>query len=129
MNCQFIRTQKFQEFIKFCFVGLLCTGIDAFIFFLLKKKIPYQISLIISYIISFIVNYLLTTYWTFSSKPNAKNVFGMIAAHLINCFIIREFLMFLFLEYLVLTDILSYALMLIISVPLNFLMVKYSYSL
>ena len=62
--------QKLLEFVKFCIVGGVSTGIDACIFFTVKQFTIYQIALVSGYAISFIANYFMTVLWTFKSKPN-----------------------------------------------------------
>ncbi|MBR6368925.1 MAG: GtrA family protein [Bacteroidaceae bacterium] len=71
--------QKFLEFVKFCIVGGISTGIDACIFFTVKQFTIYQIALVSGYAISFIANYFMTVLWTFKSKPNKKNAIGVLA--------------------------------------------------
>ena len=47
------------------------------------------------YCLSFIVNYLLTTYCTFKKKTSTGNLFGVIAAHMFNLFVVRMSLMWI----------------------------------
>ena len=58
-----------DEFIKFAFVGLLNTGIDVAIFFLLTRSgIPYVAAQIVSYSCGAANSYLLNKFWTFRSS-------------------------------------------------------------
>lgn len=112
------------EFIRFCIVGGLCTAIDAAIFYSVRCFAPYIIALISGYLISLLVNYFLTIYWTFQSKPTAKNAFGIILAHLFNLFIVRMGLMHLFVDKICLDDKVAYIPTLAISVVTNFIIIK-----
>lgn len=115
-----------QEFIKFCVVGVLCTAIDAAIFFALHEWLGYQIALICGYILSLSVNYILNIYWSFKEKPSVKNAVGLVSAHLFNLFVVRMSLMWLFVNILELSDSLAYIPMLAISMVTNFFIVRFA---
>ena len=87
-----------KQFIRFCIVGGICTLLDASIYYLFCNSLGYTKSIIMGYLISLCLNYILTTYWTFSSKPTLLNAIGVIVVHLINCFIVRLGLMHLFID-------------------------------
>ncbi|HXE96325.1 MAG TPA: GtrA family protein [Dongiaceae bacterium] len=56
------------EFIKFALVGLLNTGVDVAIFFLLTRfGMPYVAAQIVSYSCGAANSYLLNKFWTFRS--------------------------------------------------------------
>lgn len=116
---------KLHEFIRFCLVGLLCTAIDAAIFYAVRTLAPYQFSLICGYVISLVVNYFLTVYWTFRAQPNYKNLIGIVAAHLFNLFVVRLGLMSVFVEMMDISDQIAYLPTLIISVVTNFLIIQF----
>jgi len=114
-----------SSFARFCIVGTICTCIDAFIYFLFLPYGGYKVSIIIGYIIGLIFNYFLTIYWTFKTHPNPQNAFGVITAHLINLFIIRMGLMYVFTNKLMLTEKLSYIPTMIISVIINYILIHF----
>lgn len=116
---------KLQEFIRFCSVGVLCTAIDAAIFYAVRMVASYQLSLVCGYVISLIVNYLLTVYWTFKVQPNYKNLIGIVSAHLFNLFVVRLGLMYAFVEMMALNDQIAYLPTLLISVVTNFIIIKF----
>jgi putative flippase GtrA len=116
--------QKFLEFVKFCIVGGISTGIDACIFFTVKQFTIYQIALVSGYAISFIANYFMTVLWTFKSKPNKKNAIGVLAAHLINLFVVRFGLMHLFVEICKIDSNIAYIPTLLISIVVSFILVR-----
>lgn len=120
--------EKYGSFLRFCIVGGLATLIDACIYYLVKPFVNYQVAMVTGYMLSLVVNYLLTVFWTFKSKPTIKNGLGVLAAHLINCFIIRAGLLFLFVKEMRINDNIAYIIMLCISIPLNFLMVKFVFT-
>ena len=112
------------QFLRFCIVGIICTGLDAGIFFIVRQFVPYQIALVSGYLLSLVVNYILTVYWTFSSRATVKNALGVVAAHLVNLFVVRMGLMYLFVERVGMADSVAYFPTLAISVVINFIMIK-----
>lgn len=118
--------QRLNEFIRFCIVGIICTGIDAGIFYCVRNVASYQISLLCGYCLSLMVNYLLTIYWTFKSRPSVKNAIAVVASHLINLFVVRMGLMFLFINIMDINDRIAFIPTLVISVVINFLMIKFT---
>lgn len=119
-----LKSDRYGEFVRFCIVGALCTGLDAFIFYVVRNFVSYPIALTSGYILSLVVNYFLTIYWTFKSTPNTKNVIGVVAAHLFNLFVVRMGLMHIFVNFLSISDRFAYIPTLVISVVTNFLIVK-----
>lgn len=116
--------ERYGEFIRFCVVGAVCTGIDACIFYVVRTFASYQIALVSGYILSLVINYFLTIYWTFKSKPNPKNAVGVVAAHIFNLFVVRMGLMYIFVNGFSVNDRLAYIPTLAISVITNFIIVK-----
>lgn len=124
-RCKAADKEKLQEFIRFCIVGILCTGIDVAVFYLVRLFASYQISLVSGYLLSLFVNYFLTLYWTFKAQPNMQNTVGIVLAHLFNLFMVRMGLMLLFVDLLRLSDKIAYLPTLVISVVTNFVIIKY----
>ena len=85
----------------------------------------YQIALV-QKIASLIVNYLLTIYWTFKKKPSTGNLFGVIAAHMFNLFVVRMSLMWIFVNIAEIPDRIAYIPTLLISMVTNFLVVRFA---
>lgn len=116
---------QIQQFIRFCIVGGLCTAVDAFLFYIMRNFLAYEIALVIGYLSGLIVNYILTIYWTFQSNPSIKNAIGVISVHLLNLFIIRMGLMHIFVKILLWPDTIAYLPTLCISVIINYMMLKF----
>jgi putative flippase GtrA len=119
------RKQTIHEILKFCVVGGLCTGIDACIFYSLLRFTSYQVALISGYCLSLVLNYILTIFWTFQKKPTTRNAMGVVVAHLFNLFVIRMGLMNLFVCLMKLESHIAYIPTLLISVIINFIMVRF----
>lgn len=117
--------QQLAEFIRFCVVGVLCTLIDAAIFYTIELISCYQLALISGYCISLIVNYFLTVCWTFKVRPSKRNLAGVVSVHLFNLFVIRMGLMYVFIYMIGLVENMAYIPTLIISVILNFILIKW----
>lgn len=77
---------RVSEIIRFCMVGGLSTIIQygVYVVFVNAVHVPAVPSTMISYAISFIFNFILSSYFTFHKKPNAKNGLGFVLSHLIN---------------------------------------------
>lgn len=116
---------KYEEFIRFCLVGGLCTAIDAVLFYLVRMIAPYHVALVCGYLTGLVVNYFLTVMWTFRTRPTKKNAAGVILAHLFNLFAVRMGLMFLFVSVLSLNDRIAFIPTLCISVLTNFVIIKF----
>ena len=123
-NIQSNIIRRNKRLIRFCIVGGICTIVDAVIYYSLIRVISYKQSLIIGYILGLAINYILTTYWTFSSKPNIKNAIGVISIHLLNCFVVRIGLMSLFVNILYVNNMIAYIPTIIISVLFTFSLIK-----
>lgn len=124
INNKGIPNCKTIEFVRFCIVGGVCTGIDAAIYYLVRGFAAYPVALVSGYLLSLIVNYFLTVYWTFKSKASVRNAVGIIAAHLFNLFAVRMGLMYLFVQLLSISDYVAYVPTLFISIFSNFIIVK-----
>ena len=115
---------KILHNVRFCIVGILCTGIDALLYYITKPTLNYQLALIIAYITSLLINYILTTYWTFKVKPSTKNLIGILGIHLSNLFIIRMGLMWLFIQKCNLSENIAYVPTLMLSVLSTFILIR-----
>lgn len=119
-----LRRESLKEFLRFCVVGVICTGIDASIFYIFRLFSIYQVALAAGYLLSLFVNYFLTILWTFKKPISYKNAIGVISCHLFNLFVVRMGLMTLSVECLGIDDALAYWPVLIISVFTNFFFLK-----
>jgi len=77
---------RVSEIIRFGLVGGIATVIQYAIYVVFVdvagvKAVP---STMISYALSFIINYFLSSYFTFHSKPTARNGVGFTMSHLVN---------------------------------------------
>ncbi len=119
-----INHNETRQFIRFCIVGGICFLIDAAVYYVARLFLPYQIALISSYLISLCFNYFLTIYWTFKTSPSVQNLVGVVGAHLFNLFVVREGLMWFFVEVLRWDDSIAYLPMATISAVTNFLVIR-----
>ena len=76
--------EKWRQPIRFAMVGGLATAIHYGVYLLLQLWIWVWLAYTIGYIISFIVNYILTNYFTFRTRPSAKNGVGFVISHAVN---------------------------------------------
>ena len=113
-----------KQFIRFCFVGVFATAVDAGLFYILRQWLPYQLSMVISYSLSLCVNVVLTLLWTFDARMNIRNASSVAVVHLFNLFVVRFGLMALFVAGMVINDKVAFIPTLFISVITNFVIVK-----
>ena len=115
---------RVREFVRYCIVGVLATIIDMAIFYSMKLIVHYNIALISGYCLSLIFNYLMTVYWTFSTKSSARNLIGVVSAHMINLFVVRMGLMWLFVNLVGLESGIAFLPTIVVSVFVNFFVLR-----
>lgn len=120
-----INAEKIKQFIRFCVVGAICTLIDSGIYYISYASIGYRLAMILGFSISLIFNYLLNIYWSFNSSPNAKNIVGILLAHLFNIFIVRMSLMWIFINVTHLSESIAFIPTLAISMLTNFIIIRF----
>lgn len=77
-------SEKWHQPIRYAIVGGLATAIHYGIYLLLQLWLWPWLAYTLGYAISFILNYILTNYFTFRTRPSAKNGIGFIISHAIN---------------------------------------------
>lgn len=118
-----LHSQKFIEFIRFCIVGVVATGIHYGIYLLLNQWININYSYTIGYAISFVCNYYLSNVFTFNTKPTMKRGFGFTLSHAIN-YGLQLLLLNLFV-WIGVKDSLAPIPTWCITIPVNFMLVRY----
>mgnify|MGYP003429614977 CR=1 FL=1 len=76
--------EKWQQPIRFCIVGGLATVIHYGVYLLLQLWIWPWVAYTMGYAVSFVINYILTNYFTFRTRPSAKNGAGFVFSHAVN---------------------------------------------
>jgi len=121
-------SSKLHQFLRFCIVGIICTGIDAGVYYSLYRWTGYQMAMICGFFLSLSVNYLLNTYWSFQQKPSIRTAIGVFTAHCLNIFVVRMALMWFFIHLMGLDEGVAFVPTLIISVITNFLLIRAVYA-
>ena len=116
-------SQKYKRFIRFSIVGTIAWVILYAVYYLFLSLLGHTASYTIGYIVSFIVNYLLTVKFTFEVEASAQNGIGFIFCHVIN-WLLQLVLLNIFI-YLGMNNIIAPIPVMAISVPVNFLMVRF----
>lgn len=122
---EILKDAKLQEFIRFCIVGVICTLIDAAVFYSLHVIYGYRFALICGFIMSVSVNYILNIKWSFKKKVTLKNAVGVMSAHCFNIFVVRMLLMWIMVEITNLTDGIAFVPTLGVSMIINFFVIRY----
>lgn len=125
---------KRGQFIRFCLNGCLAVAIQYAVYWVLLKlmdadgdaqNMKTNVAYAVSYFVSFCCNFVITSYWTFHSRPSWKRLVGFGSSHLVNFFIQLGFLNL----YLWLGIPKEWAAILAMgsAVPVNFLMLHFVY--
>jgi len=125
MNSKVDKKELFRQAIRFGIVGVLATAIHYGIYWVLQHWMNVNIAYTIGYILSFIVNYLLSAKFTFKEKTNTENGIGFIGAHICN-YLLQMVLLNIFIG-LGVSKTLSPIPVYCISVPVNFLLVRFAF--
>lgn len=117
--------QKRSQFLRFCINGCISTAMQYAIYWLLLPLMNASIALTVGYVLSFLYNFVVTSYWTFHSRPSWKRLTGFGGSHVINYFVQLAFLnLYIFLgmpeEWAGIIAMGS-------AVPVNFMLVKWVY--
>ena len=104
-------------------VGTTSTAIHYAIYWILQYWIDVNIAFTIGYIISFFANYYLSAHFTFREDTNKKNGAGFAGAHIFNYFL--QLGLFNFFLWIGVHRILAPFAVFCISVPTNFVVVRF----
>ena len=116
---------KYGEFLRFCINGALAVGIQYAVYWVLIHWMGANAAYTLSYLVSFCCNFLVTSYWTFHSRPTWKRLTGFGGSHVVNFLVQLSFLN----VYLWLGIPKEWAALLAMgsAVPINFALLKWVY--
>ena len=93
------------QFIRFCINGCLAVAIQYAVYWLLLHAMGVagdteggnvttlvNLAYVISYLVSFCCNFIVTSYWTFRSRPSWKRFVGFGGSHFVNFLLQMGFL-------------------------------------
>ncbi len=117
--------RKSAKFIRFCINGCMAVGIQYAVFWLLSRFIETNIAFSIGYFVSFCCNFIVTSYWTFHSRPSWKRLTGFGGSHIVNYFVQIGFLnLYLWLQ---IPKEWAAILAMATAVPINFMLLHFVY--
>lgn len=116
---------KRGQFLRFCINGCLAVAIQYAVYLLLIRWINEYAANTVGYIVSFCCNFIITSYWTFHSKPSLRKLGGFGSSHLVNYFVQQGFLW----VYLTTGVPREWAALIAMgsAVPINFLLLRFVY--
>lgn len=125
------KDEKYGQFLRFCINGCLAVAIQYIVYMFLLWIFPEgselwtNIAYAVSYFVSFCCNFIITSYWTFHSRPSWKRLTGFGGSHIVNFFLQLGFLNL----YLWLGIPKEWAALLAMgsAVPINFMMLHFVY--
>ena len=117
--------EKYAQFVRFCANGVLAVAIQYGVYLLLVQWINPFAANTVGYAVSFCVNFIITSYWTFRSRPSWRKLAGFGGSHIVN-YVCQQAFLALFLwagiakEYAAIMAIGS-------AVPVNFMILRVIY--
>ena len=111
------------QVIRFGIVGVAATAIQAVLYQVLVGWLRAELANAIAYVVSFIFNYVASTRFTFRVKSSARRGAGFLLSHLIY-FTLQTLILHLSIR-LGLTERWAMVPMFVITVPVNFLLVRF----
>lgn len=117
--------EKYAQFVRFCANGVLAVAIQYGVYLLLVQWINPFAANTVGYAVSFCVNFIITSYWTFRSRPSWRKLAGFGGSHIVN-YICQQAFLALFLwagiakEYAAIMAMGS-------AVPVNFMILRVIY--
>lgn len=117
------KKETLGELVRFGIVGILAVAIHYAVYWILQYWIDVNIAFTIGYLVSFCANYYLSAHFTFKEKTSARNGAGFAGAHIFNYFLQMGF--FNFFLWIGVHRILAPFAVFSISVPINFILVRY----
>ncbi len=117
------RTGKLGEIVRFGIVGVVATGIQYGIYWLLLGHLNATVANTVGYLVSFACNFIMTTRFTFHVAPDRKKAAGFALSHLVN-WMLQSLCLNMFLWLGVLKEWAPLP-MFAVCVPVNFLLVRF----
>lgn len=117
------KKETLGELVRFGIVGILAVAIHYAVYWILQYRIDVNIAFTIGYLVSFCANYYLSAHFTFKEKTSARNGAGFAGAHIFNYFL--QMGLFNFFLWIGVHRILAPFAVFSISVPINFILVRY----
>lgn len=118
--------EKYAQFVRFCANGVLAVAIQYGVYLLLVQWINPFAANTVGYAVSFCVNFIITSYWTFRSRPSWRKLAGFGGSHIVN-YVCQQAFLALFLwagiakEYAAIIAMGS-------AVPVNFMILRVIYN-
>lgn len=84
--------EHIKEFIRFCIVGVVATGVHYGVYWLFNLWMNYNFAYTIGFVISLAVNFILSSRFTFKEQMSVKKGGGFLLAHFINWLMHLSFL-------------------------------------
>lgn len=116
---------KYRQFIRFCINGCLAVAIQYGVYLILIQWLNEYVANTIGYIVSFCFNFIMTSYWTFGSRPSLRRLAGFGGSHVVN-YLAQQLFLFVYLT-LGISSELSALLAMASAVPINFLILRVVY--
>lgn len=119
-------SNSLPQFLRFCINGCLAVGIQYAVYYLLLLlELNANVAFSIGYFVSFCCNFILTSYWTFKSRPSWKKLVGFSGSHIVNYFVQIGFLNLYI--HLSIPETWAGIIAMGSAVPINFLLLRFVY--
>lgn len=118
----FLQKRSVKEFLRFCIVGIVATGIHYGVYLLLLKWINVNVAYSVGYVVSLGCNLLMTSFFTFRERITWKKATGFLVSHGVN-YILHILFLNLFLRLGIVERWAPIPVYCIV-VPINFILVR-----
>ncbi len=73
-----------MQFVRFGLNGVFVTAIQYGVYLFLQQYVSVNVAYTAGYLVSFAVNFLMTSYFTFQSRPSLRRFAGFCCSHAVN---------------------------------------------
>lgn len=113
-----------RQLLRFCLNGCLAVAVQWAVYLMLLPVVSPYWANTAGYGVSFCLNYVVTSYWTFSSRPTRRHAVGFAASHVVNYALQQGFL---FLWLMAVPKQWAAVLAMASAVPVNFALLRLVY--
>lgn len=109
------------EFVRFFFVGGVCTLLTYLLYLLLLIWLNYQVAYTLAYLVGVVLSYFLNSFVTFKQKTSVKQFLTFPIVYIVQ-YIFGVLLLSIFVTYLNISKVLAPIIVIAVSLPLTFVL-------
>lgn len=117
-------SDKRRQFLRFVMNGCAAVAVQYAVYLALLPAVSPYWANAAGYVVSFCLNYIVTSYWTFSSRPTRRHALGFAASHCVN-FLCQQ--AFLWVALMLVPERAAAIIAMACAVPVNFALLRLVY--